>query len=485
MTAVPGVLEQMSPQETVDRALRLSTADGCVVIVQERSEANLRWANNTLTTNGAMRSRQLTVISIVNGAGGLAAGTIGRSSVTEATLADLVRASEQAARDAGPADDAAPLVEPTGAAGLLGGEWSAAAEQTSIGVFGGFAPALGDAFGRARAERRLLFGFAEHVLTTTYLGSSTGLRLRHVQPTGRLEVNAKSADFARSAWSGLATADFTDVDVPAIQETLRARLEWSRRQVELPPGRYETLLPPTAVADLMLSLYWAAQARSADEGRTVFSKPGGGTRIGERIAALPLTLRSDPAEPGLECASFAVATASYGGVESVFDNGQPVSRTDWIRSGELVELARTRSWAAATGQQPAPAIDNLILTGGPVADAVARPGPSARSLAELVAGTERGLLLTCLWYVREVDPQTLLLTGLTRDGVYLVEGGEVTGAVHNFRWNESPVDLLGRCTEAGATERCLPREWNDYFTRTAMPPLRIPDFNMSTVSRAS
>ena len=103
----------------------------------------------------------------------------------------------------------------------------------------------------------------------------------------------------------------------------------------------------------------------------------------------------------------------------------------------------------------------------------------------MIADTERGLLLTCLWYIREVDPQTLLLTGLTRDGVYLVENGQVRGAVNNFRFNESPIDLLARATEVGRTEPTLPREWSDYFRRTAMPPLRIPDFNMSTVSQAS
>ncbi len=113
-------------------------------------------------------------------------------------------------------------------------------------------------------------------------------------------------------------------------------------------------------------------------------------------------------------------------------------------------------------------------------------GPGGgRSLDEMVASTERGLLLTCLWYIREVDPQSLLLTGLTRDGVYLVENGEVVGEVNNFRFNESPVDLLGRLTEIGREEQTLPREWNDYFTRTIMPAVRVPDFNMSTVSKAS
>ncbi|HZB48397.1 MAG TPA: metallopeptidase TldD-related protein [Mycobacteriales bacterium] len=461
----------MTPQETVERALGLSKADGCIVVTTERSEANLRWAGNTLTTNGSMRSRKVAVISVVDGATGTAAGVVERSAVTGDGLEELVRASEQAARDAGPADDAAPLVEPTDAAD----NWEAGPEETSIDVFGQVAPALGEAFGRAAAAQRLLFGFAEHVLETRYVGSSTGVRRRWVQPTGRIDVNGKSPDFGRSAWVGRSTRDFADIDIAALDAELAERLGWAARSVELPPGRYETILPPTSVADLMFYLYVSAGARDADDGRTVFSKAGGGTRIGERLSSTPITLRSNPAEPGLEAEPFVTATASFGGLQSVFDNGHPVTPTDWIRSGELAELIRTRAWAARTDARPAPMADNLILE---VPDATA-------GLPDMIARTERGLLLTCLWYIREVDPQTLLLTGLTRDGVYLVEGGEVTGAVNNFRWNESPVDLLGRLTEVGRTERCLPREWSDYFTRTAMPALRVPDFNMSTVSQAS
>jgi predicted Zn-dependent protease len=149
-----------------------------------------------------------------------------------------------------------------------------------------------------------------------------------------------------------------------------------------------------------------------------------------------------------------------------------VQTTEWIGDGELKHLTTTRHTAALTGLPLAPAIGNLILDGG-----------SDRSLEEMVSATGRGLLLTCLWYIREVDPATLLLTGLTRDGVYLVENGEVVGEVNNFRFNESPVDLLGRATEAGRTEKTLPREWSDWFTRAAMPPLRVPDFNMSSVSQ--
>jgi len=160
---------------------------------------------------------------------------------------------------------------------------------------------------------------------------------------------------------------------------------------------------------------------------------------------------------------------------SAFDNGAPVEPTDWIRDGELAGLIQTRHSAALTGLPFTPWGDNLELL-----------SPDATtSLDEMVSSTNRGLLLTCLWYIREVDPQTLLLTGLTRDGVFLVEGGEVVAAVNNYRFNESPLGILSRTGEVGRTVETLGREFGDYFTRTRMPALRIADFNMSTVSPAS
>ncbi|MFC8792295.1 metallopeptidase TldD-related protein [Streptomyces cinereoruber] len=455
------------PYEIVERALELSRADGCVVIADEESSANLRWAGNALTTNGVTRGRTLTVIATVDGAQGTASGVVSRSAVTVEDLEPLVRAAEEAARSAGPAEDAQPLVEGVPASP----DFTDAPAETSSAVFGDFAPALGEAFARARSGGRELYGFASHELTSTYLGTSTGLRLRHDQPNGTLELNAKSPDRSRSAWAGRATRDFKDVDPAALDADLAVRLGWAERRIELPAGRYETLLPPTAVADLLIYQQWNAAARDAVEGRTVFSKPGGGTRLGETLSRLPLTLRSDPNEPGLESAPFVIAHSS-GDDSSVFDNGLPVGPVDWVRDGKLERLVTTRHSAGLTRLPVAPGAGNLILDGG-----------GERSLEEMVASTERGLLLTCLWYIREVDPATLLLTGLTRDGVYLVENGEVVGEVNNFRFNESPVDLLSRASEAGRTEKTLPREWSDWFTRAAMPALRVPDFNMSSVSK--
>ncbi|MFD7588133.1 metallopeptidase TldD-related protein [Kitasatospora sp. NPDC059811] len=462
----------MQPHELVELALGLARADGCVVIADEESTANLRWAGNSLTTNGVTRGRRLTVIATVAGAEGTASGVVSREAVTPDEVEGLVRAAEEAARAAGPAEDAQPLVADRPSSP----DFTRPPAETSIAVFDAFGPALGEAFARAAAQGELLYGFARHEVVSSYLGTSTGLRLRHDQPTGMVEINAKTADLSGSAWAGAATRDFSDVDVTALHTELTKRLGWGARKVDLPAGRYETLLPPSAVADLMLCLAWSAVGRDAHEGRTVFSKPGGGTRIGDKLAGLPLTLRTDPAEPGLESEPFVLAH-STGGDISVFDNGLPIEATEWIREGVLADLVTSRHSAGLTGLPLRPFGDNLVLE---TADQ-----DSAPTLDEMIARTERGLLLTCLWYIREVDPATLLLTGLTRDGVYLVENGEVVGAVNNFRFNESPVDLLDRITEAGRTERCLPREWSDYFTRTAMPPVRVADFNMSSVSQAS
>lgn len=460
-------MSTLRPQEIVERVLELSRSEGCVVIVDEGSSANLRWANGTLTTNGVMRSRSVTVIAVVGGAKGTASGVVARTTVGASELEALVRAAEQAARDNGPAEDARPLVE-----GAAAADWADPPAETSIQVFGTFAPALGEAFVRSRAAGRLLYGFVEHEVTTTYLGSSTGLRLRHVQPVGHVGITGKTADLSASAWVGQATRDFAEVDAAALEAELARRLQWASRRVELAAGRYETLLPPTAVADLMIYAYWEMGARDAYEGRTVYARPGAGTRVGEALSARSVTLRSDPGHPGLESAPFVVAHASSS-QGSVFDNGLAVGPTDWVHDGSLAALVQTRHSAELTGLPVTPGIGNLVVDAG-----------GEGSTDDLVARTERGLLLTCLWYIREVDPQTLLLTGLTRDGVYLVEGGEVVGAATNFRFNESPVDLLGRFTEAGTTVPAFSREWGDYFPRTAMPPLRVPDFNMSTVSDA-
>ena len=458
------------PQALVEHAVTTSLADDCIAIVRDKTSANLRWANNTLTTNGAMHDVSVTIISFVRQAGGVSTGSVTGSASNQAQVTALVQAADAAARASTPAEDAAPLVGDVPASS----DWDDAPVPTDIGVYADVAPALGEAFGRAGAAGRILYGFVNHEMTTTYLGSTSGLRLRHVQPTGHYGCTAKNTALTNSAWVGGATRDFTDVDALAMDADVATRLAWGERRVDLPAGRYDTILPPSAVADLMIDAYWYAGARDAHDGQSVYSRRGGGTRIGERITAPGVHLYSDPTHPGLECAPFALASSSSNDT-SVFDNGLPLGRTDWLRDGELTSLLQTRHSAALTGQPVTPMVDNLVL----------EVDGATQSLDDLVSGTERGLLLTCLWYIREVDPQSLLLTGLTRDGVYLVENGEITGAVNNFRFNESPIDLLRRFSAASVTLPSFSREWgDDYFSRTATPALRVPDFNMSSVSQA-
>jgi predicted Zn-dependent protease len=445
----------------LDEAAKQGRADETMVLVTDKVEATLRWAGNSMTTNGVSVSRNITVISIVRKATSAFIGTVVSAEVDPRVIPGLVAASQEAARSAPEAGDAAPLLADTG----VPADWDAPVSGTGAEVFADVAGSLSRGF--RGADR--LYGFAHHSVSTTFLASSTGLRRRFTQPAGAVEINGKRGD--ASAWAGIGTSDFVDVPTDSLLEDLSMRLGWAERSVELPAGRYETIMPPSTVADMMIYLGWSMAGRGAQEGRTAFSAPGGGIRVGERLTDLPLSLFSDPMAPGLACTPFVAASSSSETV-SVFDNGMEINQVDWIRDGVINALAYPRATAAKFDAKVAVAADNLVMTGG------------EPDLADLIAGTERGLLLTTLWYIREVDPTTLLLTGLTRDGVYLIEDGEVTAAVNNFRFNESPLDLLRRATEAGVSEKTLPREWGDWVTRAAMPSLRIPDFRMSSVSQA-
>jgi len=456
----------IGPQQVIDIALdtasTLGRAAETIVLVSDRSTTSLRWANSSMTTNGVSTARQTTVISIVRHGDTARVGSLTTAEVEPSAIEELVAASQSAAVAAPEARDAAPLLSGNTAPG----DWDAPIPSTGPEVFA----AIADPLARGFRGHDQLYGFAQHTVDTTFLATSTGLRRRHTQPAGSVEINAKRA--GASAWAGVGTPDFVGVSTDSLLEELSMRLGWAARRVELPAGRYQTILPPSAVADMMIYLGWSMTGRGAQEGRTAFSAPAGGTRVGEKLTDLPLTLYSDPAAPGLDCTPFVTATSSSETL-SVFDNGMNVGRVDWIRDGVINALAYPRAAADEFGAPVAVAADNILMTG------------TSTELADMIAATERGLLLTTLWYMREVDPTTLLLTGLTRDGVYLVEDGAVSAAVNNFRFNESPLDLLRRASQVGVSEQTLPREWGDWVTRAAMPSLRIPDFHMSSVSQAT
>ena len=456
----------ISAQDLIEKITSTATCDDCIVVVRDKTQANLRWAGSTLTTNGVIQERSVTVIAFVSVEGGMASGGVTRTDVSLADVPALLEAAIASAKAAGPADDYAPL-----ATNVSIGNWSAEHVPTGPEVFTKFAPALGDMFSRSVADKIELFGYSEHTNETTWVGSKGGLRLRKDSPVGRVEMTGKSHDRTRSTWAGVETHDFADVSVADIDAQIRQRLNWQGTKVDLPAGKYDTIFPSGSVADIFTYMMWVSTARDAHEGQSVFSKKGGGTRIGEKLANVSLQFFSDPDFKALPFSNF-VATAVSSPFSSVFDNGQSIKRVDWLKDGVLQSLIQTRASAQLTNLDFTPLGENLVMS----------VDGASGSLEDMVKKVDNGLLLTTLWYIRMVDPNSLLLTGLTRDGVYHVKGGEVVGATNNFRWNDSPVSALSRIAHAGTSQWTQPREWAGDMTSMSMPPLVIKDFNMSTVS---
>ena len=454
-------------QEVAERVLEASRSDGCMVVIKDAYEAEVRYANNTATTNGLRRDRRVTVVSVVGVAGGVASGVASRSGQVE--VGDLAAASEADARTSPPAADAAPLVIGGGDAGF-----DDPPGVTSLEVLDEVLDALEDIFDRSRGREPA----NGRIRTTSSLddvsrlehraassprparGEGRARRPKHRQRPiglgrpghgGLLRCCPRRARGPRAPRPSVGGANSRVAGGPVRNRAATRRCGGSRRaRRRRVPGR------------------------AAEDGRSVFSAPGGGTRIGQRLTTLPFTLESAPGLPGIECVPYVVAVTS-GADQSLFDNGLPIGPTRWIDGGVLSKLRRHRADASRSGVAPTPPVDNLLL----------RATGASASVDDLVERVERGLLVTCLYYLHEVDPATLLFTGLTRDGVYLVEHGEVTGAVNNFRFNESPIDVLARSIDAGRSERALSREWSERLTLTTMPALRVADFNMSSVSPAN
>lgn len=456
----------MRPQELVERALELLGPDRGTVVVENATTANLRWANSTLTTNGMTAQQRVHIVAHPQVPGGIGSGTTSAVVRSVEELAELVRSARSEAHGAGPAQDVAPEVPARPASP----GWDQAPTTSAPEELAPVSTLLRDVLPASDVDH---FGYAEHSVTTSFLATTGGLRLRHDQPAARFELSGKSAGRSRSAWAGRSGRSFAELDLAGTPDEVRRGLAAQATRIDVAPGRQRVLLSPSAAADLLIYLLWSAGARDAVEGRSAFSRPGGGTRVGDRLAALPVWIRSDPGASGLECADHVQDTVSTG-ASSAFDAGLPRAATDWVSEGSLRALGTTRHSAELAGIAHTPFVDNLL------AGVEGRSG----SLDDLAARLGDGLLVTCLWYIREVDAQSLLLTGLTRDGVYVVRDGAVIGAAGNFRFNDSPLGMLDRITDAGDPGDCLPREWADWFTRTRVAPLVVDEFNLSTTSEA-
>jgi predicted Zn-dependent protease len=458
----------MRCHEAAEAVLSASRAQHTMVIVTSAATVNTRWAGNELTTNGHTTTADATVIAVHEGPDGLQVGSLTRP-VADLDPVEVSAAALASAQRAAPAGDAAPLVEGSRA---VAPDWTGDAAGVSAADLAPVLGPLAAEIAEDAADGREHFGFLEFTRTSTWLATSSGVALRHDQPAARLELTVQSHNRSRSTWQGFAGTDPGAADVAGLAAQARTELSWQERSVSVPAQRRTALLSPSAVADLMVDLLWGADARAALEGRSAFSRPSGTTMLGERLADRPVRLFSDPRLPEAPGTPFVVAPMSDDAT-SVFDNGLPLDAADWVRDGRLTGLVAPRALAARTGLPALMAPDNLALD-----------GMGTGSAADLVSRTDDGLLVTCTWYNRMVDPQTHLITGLTRDGVYLVRGGEVVGRAGNYRFNESPLGLLARIADASAAVPALGREMADYFPRTVMPALAVTDFNFSSASDA-
>jgi predicted Zn-dependent protease len=364
-----------------------------------------------------------------------------------------VRQSEASARLAPEDPEAMPNLEPQTIAPLPNA-WDEATANLSAESC---AQAALTALGPTRAKGSIsAAGFLQVDANVTALGNNKGMFQYHRGTKANYTLTVRTADGTGSGWAGSEEPQFSAIDFKGISTRAIEKAELSRNPVAIEPGRYTVILEPQAVGDLMTLVAFYADARSSDEGRSPFVKAGGGNKIGEKIADERVQFYSDPYDPK-------ILTDPFDG------EGFPLTRRNWIDAGVLKELYYGRFWAKKQGKQPTGSPNNVVMTGG------------TTTREQMIASTQRGILVSRLWYLREVDPRTLLYTGLTRDGTYLIENGKVTKAIKNMRFNESPLFMLNNLEALGPQERVAGVE---ALIPCVMPLLKARDFNFTSLSDA-
>lgn len=451
MMREPRYLSEAEARELARRTLALSSADEARVNLTSGIEGNTRFAVNQVTTSGEAHNASLTVSSAV----GRRIGSATTNRFDDESLRRVVEMSERLARLA-PED---PEYQ-----GELGEQSYAAVRHPWFD-----ATANLDAEARAGAVQRVT-GAAEQrgLVATGFLplragsqavATSRGLFAYNRATTAAFSTTVRTPDGTGSGWAGSMHPDWSEMDVAEIAERAVRKSEMSRNPQAIEPGRWTVILEPQAVGSIVGFIFGQLAARAADEGRSFFSRPGGGTRIGEGLLDERVTLYSDPNDPMLFTAPFNA-------------EGLPNRRMVWFDRGRLQNLVYDRFWAQRQGVQPTGFPSGFMMAGG------------TATVDEMVASTERGLLVTRFWYMRPVDQRTILYTGLTRDGTFLVENGRIVRPVQNLRWNESPINILNNIEMIGQPERVIGSEASDVGPAVIVPALKVRDFNFTSVSDA-
>jgi len=460
------------PSSLVEQALACAHEGAELIAIADLEQrGNLRWAQNSLTTNGLTRALSLTLIALVQDTDGTKTAAQTFTNIDTEDLQSMVNLLIDRAKhgDVSTVDSGVAL-----ASDHVDATFADLAPVMDPAVFTPLIQPLAQALNRARAEDLTWSGYAEANTDSTWVGVSSGARRVFHQNAASIEITQRATrtdGVLVSSWAGASANTFAELSIPDLEHTVRQAREWSELDIEVEPGHYDVILTAAAVADLAIPALWEASARDAVEGSSAFAQPGGGTKLGQPVMSPKISIRSDPGHPEVSTAPFVVEHSS-GPTSSVADNAQPLVATQWIDSGVLRHLIGPRSYQT-TVEQTRPTIDNIIID-----------SQGSGTLADLISRTENGLLITCLWYIRDVDRQTMLLTGLTRDGVYVVKDGKVVGAASNFRFNVSPLDVLSNIVDSTDSSRTQPREWGEYAQRVIAPAVMSTGFNLSTRSDA-
>jgi predicted Zn-dependent protease len=434
-----------------DKVLSISKAEETLVGLSGTDSANLRFARNTATTSGATSGYTLAVTAQF----GKRAGTTTTSEFDDESLQRAVRAAEEIAKLSPENPELMPAVDPQTYSPVTA-YFEDAASATPEWRAGSVEKALT----LSRKQDVVSAGFVETQAAMQVVANSKGLFGYDRFSSADYNLTSRTPDGTGSGWASKSFNQLRMLDPEALAASAIEKAAKSKNPSAVEPGKYTVVLEPAAVADLLVFMMFSADARQADEGRSFFSKKGGGNRVGEQIVGEKVRIYSDPNHPLAPAVSFD-------------GQGLPIKRNNWIENGVLKDMFYSRFWAAKTGKTPTAGPGNLIMEGG------------TASLDDLVAGTERGVLVTRFWYIRSLDPQSLLFTGLTRDGLFLIEKGKVTRPVKNMRWNESPIVAFNNIDAMTAPERVVSGEGiGGQGLALVCPAARISEFTFTSGSDA-
>lgn len=441
------ILPEAQAKAILTKVVGLSTADECVAQLTGSTRGNIRFALNNVSTSGVTDDIELGV----QVAFGRRVGVATINQFDDASLERVVRRAEELARLAPDNPEFMPAIEPQ--------------TYTPTPTFSAPTAAITpdyrakvatDSIGPCRDSNLIAAGYLEDSAGFFAFLNSKGNYGYQTATSADYTCTVRTEDGRGSGWVGHNVQDVANFQAGDDVRVAMRKASASAEAKALEPGKYTVILEPAAAAGLVGFMMFFFDARSADEGRSFLSKAGGGNKLGEQVYGPEVNIFTDP---GYDDA----AVYPWDG------DGLPRTRMPIVENGKVVNLEYSRYWAQKQGKTAKASPGNLIMAGGD------------KSTADLIRTTERGILVTRTWYIRMVDPQTVLLTGLTRDGTFYIENGQIKHPIKNFRFNESPVIMLNNVEELGRPVRVKSDETE---TVMVLPPMKLRDFTFTSLSDA-